>query len=212
MVQRGWLGVTIQDLDENTARALGLDTTQGALIAEVIQGEPADQAGLRSGDVIIAINDEPVEDSGSLLRVVAQQTPGDAVEVDMMRQGAKKTITVTLGVRDAERMAQRGTPSQGTDDQATSLGIYLRPVDEREAQALGMTRPQGLLVTAVEPDSEAARSDVRSGDVVMEANQQPVNSIGDFQRILREDAAEKGVVMLLLRRQAQSIFRTIPLE
>ncbi|TVQ97478.1 MAG: DegQ family serine endoprotease [Desulfovibrionales bacterium] len=212
MVQRGWLGVTIQDLDENTARALGLTTTHGALIAEVIQGEPAEQAGLRSGDVVVAINGESVSDSGSLLRVVAQQTPGESVQVEVMRRGERQSFTVTLGTRDPERLAQRGTPSPRTDDQDTSLGISLRPIDEREARAMGMTRPQGLLVTAVEAESEAARADVRAGDVVVEANQQPVNSIDDFQRVLREDAEDKGVIMLLIRRQAQTIFRTIPLQ
>ena len=211
MVQRGWLGVTIQDLDDNSARALGLKSTQGALIAEVIQGEPAEQAGLRSGDVVVSINGQAVVDSSSLLRVVAQQTPGESVKVEVMRQGKKQSFTVTLGTRDTERLAQRGTPSP-SEDQETSLGISLRPIDEREARAMGMTRPQGLLVTAVEVESEAARADVRAGDIVMEANQQSVNSIDDFQRVLREDAAEKGVIMLLIRRQAQTIFRTIPLE
>ncbi len=211
MVQRGWLGVTIQDLDDNSARALGLKSTQGALIAEVISGEPAEQAGLRSGDVVVTINGQAVVDSGSLLRVVAQQTPGESVKVEVMRQGKKQTFTVTLGTRDPERLAQRGEPSPRVEDQETSLGISLRPIDEREARAMGMTRPQGLLVTAVEADSEAARADVRAGDIVMEANQQPVNSIADFQQILREDATEKGVIMLLIRRQAQTIFRTIPL-
>lgn len=211
-VQRGWLGVTIQDLDDNSARALGLTSTRGALIAEVIPGEPAEQAGLRSGDVVVSINGQTVVDSSSLLRVVAQQTPGDSVKVEVMRQGKKQSFAVTLGTRDTERLAQRGTPSPRAEDQETSLGISLRPIDEREARAMGMTRPQGLLVTAVEADSEAARADVRAGDIVMEANQQPVNSINDFQKVLREDAAEKGVIMLLIRRQAQTIFRTIPLE
>ncbi|PTN37019.1 DegQ family serine endoprotease [Desulfonatronum sp. SC1] len=211
MVQRGWLGVTIQDLDDNSARALGLTSTRGALIAEVIPDEPAAKAGLRSGDVVVSINGQTVVDSSSLLRVVAQQTPGESVKVEVMRQGKKQSFAVTLGTRDPERLAQRGVPSP-SEDQETSLGISLRPIDEREARAMGMTRPQGLLVTAVEVESEAARADVRAGDIVMEANQQPVNSIDDFQRILREDAAEKGVVMLLIRRQAQTIFRTIPLE
>ncbi|WP_152555175.1 DegQ family serine endoprotease [Desulfonatronum thiodismutans] len=212
MVQRGWLGVTIQDLDDNSARALGLTSTRGALIAEVIPDEPAAKAGLRSGDVVISINGQAVVDSSSLLRVVAQQTPGESVKVDVMRQGKKQSITVVLGTRDPERLAQRDAPSPRAGDQETSLGISLRPIDDREARAMGMTRPQGLLVTAVEADSEAARADVRAGDIVMEANQQPVNSIDEFQRVLREDATEKGVIMLLIRRQAQTIFRTIPLE
>lgn len=214
MVQRGWLGVTIQNVDENTAKALGLPNTSGALIAEAIPGEPAESAGLRSGDVVVSINGQEVIDSGSLLRVVAQQAPGEKVRVEVFRDGKKQRFNVTLGTRDAERVAQGGRPSsRGEDNQAAnSLGISLRPVNEREARALGMPRPQGLLITAVEADSQAARSDVRAGDVVVEANQQPVNTIDEFQTVLQGDAAEKGVVMLLIRRQSQSIFRTIPLE
>ncbi|HDQ39850.1 MAG TPA: DegQ family serine endoprotease [Desulfonatronum sp.] len=209
MVQRGWLGVTIQELDDNAAKALGLDEVKGALIAEAIPGEPAANAGIRSGDVVVSINGQAIEDSNALLRVVAQQTPGDKVQVEVIRQGKKRAFTVTLGTRDTERLAQRGTP--GAPEHETTLGISLRPLNEQEARAMGMERPQGLLVTSVEADSDAARSDVRAGDVVLEANQQPVNSIADFQKVLREDAAEKGVIMLLIRRQSQSIFRTIPL-
>lgn len=209
VVQRGWLGVTIQEVDQNAAKALGLKEAQGALIAEAFPGEPAAKAGIRSGDVIVSINGQAIPDPGTLLRIVAQQSPGDTVQVEVMRQGKKRSFTVTLGARDTERLAQRGAPR--TPEQETALGLSLRPLDEREARAMGMTQPQGLLVTSVQANSKAARSDVRAGDVILEANQQPVNSPADFQKVLREDAAQKGVIMLLIRRQAQSIFRTIPL-
>jgi serine protease Do len=210
MVQRGWLGVTIQELDENAAKALGLEETTGALIADAMPEEPAAKAGIRSGDVVVSINGQPIADANALLRVVAQQAPGDKVQVEVIRQGKKQSFTVTLGARDPKRLAQQGRP--GTPEEETALGISLRPMNEQEARAMGMDTVRGLLVTSVDADSEAARSDVRAGDVVLEANQQPVNSIADFQKVLREDAREKGVIMLLIRRQAQSIFRTIPLE
>lgn len=210
VVQRGWLGVTIQELDENTARALGLKEAKGALIAEAIPGQPAAKAGIRSGDVVVSINGQPIPDSSTLLRVVAQQTPGDKIEVEVIRQGRTRSFTVTLDARDPERLAQReAAPPMPNGD--TFLGMALRPLDEREARAMGVPHPQGLLVTSVQADSKAARSDVRPGDVILEANQQPVNSIAEFQKILQGDAAKKGVILLLIRRQAQSIFRTIPL-
>ncbi|GAB6059183.1 DegQ family serine endoprotease [Desulfonatronum parangueonense] len=210
-VQRGWLGVTIQDLDENTAKALGLPTTNGALVAEAIPGEPADRAGLRSGDVIVSVNGQDVVDSSSLLRVVAQQEPGKEVRVVAIRGGKEQNFNVTLGTRDTERLAQRDRPAPQTEDQATALGITLRPISEREAQAMGMSRPQGLLVSEVEANSQAARSDVRAGDIIIEANQKPVNSVDAFESIL-EEATERGVIMLLIRRHTQTIFRTIPFE
>lgn len=209
MVQRGWLGVTIQELDENTAKALGLKEAKGALIAEALPNEPAAKAGIRSGDVVVAINGQEITDAGTLLRVVAQQTPGEKVQVEVLRHGKVRKFGVTLGARDPQRLAHQGDPDEA---QETALGLSLRPLDEREAQAMGLDQARGLLVTAVQPDSDAARGDVRAGDVVLEANQQPVDSIEEFQRVLREDAAQKGVVMLLIRRQAQNIFRTIPLQ
>jgi serine protease Do len=213
MVQRGWMGVTIQDMDENTAKALGLSEVQGALIAEAIPGEPAAKAGLLSGDVITSVNGQSVEDAASLLRVVAQQTPGKDVRVEVLRNGKRKSFTVNLGTRDAERLAQqRGEPGKPGDSEETALGLSLRPVDEREARAMGMSQVRGLLVTDVQGDSEAARGDVRPGDVILEANQEPVNSVAEFQGVLSGDAAQKGVIMLLIKRQAQSIFRTIPVE
>jgi serine protease Do len=210
VVQRGWLGVTIQDLDENTARALGLKEVKGALVAEALPNEPAAKAGLRAGDVVVSINGQPIPDSHTLLRVVAKQTPGDKVNVEVIRQGQTRSFTVTLGARDPARLAQRDVPAIPNGD--TALGMSLRPLDEREARAKGLPRPQGLLVTSVQAASAAARGGVRPGDVILEANQQPVNSMAEFQAILRGDAAKKGVVLLLVRRQAQNIFRTIPLQ
>ena len=209
-VQRGWLGVTIQDVDENTAKALELDPPRGALVASVLPGQPAEKAGLRTGDVIIEVNGAEVKTSNDLLRTIAALPPGEKVKVRVWRKGKGVSMTVRLGERDVTRLAQQQVPEE---HEASGLGLSMRPVEnEKEAKALGLDSPHGLLITVVADDSPAVRGDVRPGDVVLEVNQHPVNTVKEFLEVLERDGKEKGVVMLLIKRRGQNVFRTIPLE
>ncbi|MGE4535645.1 MAG: DegQ family serine endoprotease [Desulfovibrio sp.] len=216
-VKRGWLGVTIQDIDENTAKALGMDNTKGALVTSVIEGQPAAKAGLKSGDVITAIAGEKVDNSNELLRRVAALKPGESTEMTLLRKGAPVTVSVTLGQRDAKKLAeQRGQGMEGDEsgpeNATTVIGMSLRPVSGKEAKALGMDKARGLLITDVADGSEAEQSDVRPGDVVLEVNQQPVSTPEEFKKVVDTDGKKKGVVMLQIKRQRQTIFRTVPLK
>ena len=216
-VKRGWLGVTIQDIDENTAKALGMENTKGSLVTSVLEGQPAAKAGVKTGDVITAIAGEKVDNSNELLRRVAALKPGEAAEMTLLRKGSPLTVSVTLGQRDTKKLAdQRGqggeNGEEGTPEKAsTVIGLALRPVTEREAKALGMDKPRGLLVTEVEDGSNAEQADVRPGDVVIEVNQQPVATPEEFKKVVDNDGKQKGVVMLQIKRQRQTIFRTVPL-
>jgi serine protease Do len=210
-VKRGWLGVTIQNIDENTAKALDMKDTKGALLTSVIPGDPADKAGLKTGDVITAVNGETVEDTNALLRKVAAIRPGQKAELSILRKGAASKVSVSLGERDSKHLAQ-GEMQNGEDDAATeaTLGLSLRPVTGQEAKALGLDKPEGLLVAGVEQGSAAEDAEVRPGDVILEINQTAVSSVDAFTKTVKEDGRKKGVVMLLLKRQGQSLFRTIP--
>ena len=215
-VKRGWLGVSIQDIDENTAKALGMDNTKGALITSVMEGQPAAKAGVRTGDVITAVAGEKVENSNELLRRVAALRPGESAELTIVRKGSPLTVTVTLGERDAKKLAQNA-PAEDNDEDASGpdkavsvLGLSVRAVTAREAKALGMDKPQGVLITEVADGSEAEQADVRPGDVVLEVNQRPVSSPEDFKKVVAEDGKKKGVVMLQIKRQRQTVFRTVP--
>jgi len=211
-VSRGWLGVTIQNIDENTARALGLDEPKGALVADVTSGDPAEQAGIRAGDAILAINDRPVANSSELTRRIGAIAPGTEVEITVWRDGERKNIKVTLGERDMERLARAPVPEEEPDVREDELGLSMRPPSQEEASALGLDRPRGLLVTNVASRSKAHRADIMPGDLILQANGNAVNSIGEFNTILKEDARPKRVLMLLINRQGQNLFRTIPLE
>ena len=208
-VRRGWIGVTIQDVDENTAKALGLDSPKGALIAGVQPGDPADKAGVRTGDVIIGVDGQPIEDASDLTRKIGGLLPGTRLEMTVWRKGRVKKVEVVLEERNIEKLAKE----QGEPEATTALlGLNVRPLTEEEASALEMDRPAGLLVVEMTEDSPAGRHGVRPGDVILEANGQAVNSAAAFEKVLNEDARAKGVVMLLLKRQKQTMFRTIPLE
>ncbi len=216
-VKRGWIGVTIQDIDDNTAKALGMDNTKGALITSVLENQPAAKAGVKTGDVITAVGDKPVENSNELLRRIAALKPGEKADMHILRNGKAMTMAVTLGERDTKKLAEQGfagpeeNNGEAGEAQAKSIGLTLRAVTAKEAKALGMDKASGVLVTEVEDGSEAEQSGVRPGDVVLEVNQHPVNTPQEFKKIVAGDAKEKGVAMLLIKRQRQTVFRTVPL-
>ncbi len=211
-VQRGWLGVTIQNIDDNTAKALGMPNTHGALITSVLDGEPAAKAGIKSGDVIIKVDGNGVEDTNELLRRIASIRPGQSAEITILRKGNELNLDVVLGQRDVSKAGVGEDQSKSPDEgEKLNLGMTLRTITSKEAEALGLEKVKGLLVTEVESASPAEDSDIRPGDVILEANQQTVNSIDEFKTVLKDDAKKKGVVMLLIKRQRQNIFRTIAL-
>ncbi len=208
-VKRGWLGVVIQDVDANTAKALGLDEPKGALIASVKPGDPADKAGLQVGDVILAVNGESIADAGELTRTIGHLSPDKEVAIRVWRKGDVLEFEAVLGERNLQT-AQAKTEQGG--DTAMVLGLDLRPVTEQEARDLGLDQARGLLVTGVSQSSPAAEADIRSSDVILEANGRPVDSMADLNAVLKGDAARKGVVMFLIKRRGQNLFRTVPLD
>jgi len=204
-VRRGWLGVSIQDVDENTAKALGLNPAKGALVTTVMEGQPAAQAGLKAGDVILSVNGAPVADAAGLLRSIASLAPGAKTELTVWRQGGKKAITATLGKRDSDKLGkdESGQDEPGGDN--ASAGKVLGLVLKAPAPS-----GKGLVVEAVEDGSNAAEAGVRPGDVIMEVNQVPVDTLVAFKKVLDGDAAKKGVALLLLKRGGQNLFAAVP--
>ncbi len=212
-IRRGWLGVTIQDVDENSAKALGLDRPRGALIGSVMAGEPAEKAGIKPGDVILNVDGKDIADSNNLLHVIAGKNPGTDVKLDVWRDGKTVPLTLTLGERTPEQLtAQRGGPAKpGKGQESDSLGISVRPVTAEEARALKLEKNQGLMVVGVTPGKPAAENDIRQGDVIVSANLKIVSTPQQLAKILSEDAKERGAVMLQINRRGQLSFRAVPL-
>ncbi len=207
-VSRGWLGVTIQDVKPDTAKALGLKDTDGALIGSVMPDEPADKAGLKAGDIIVRIGKTDVHSASELTRAVADLKPGAKEDVTVMRNGKKLVRTVTLG----ERASRSGAVEDGTDS-GTSLGVSLRPLTPEDARALQLSGDvKGLLVVNVTGGSPADEAGVRGGDIILSANLAPVTSVEELSAVVRKEGRERGAVMLQVNRRGEVFFITVSLE
>jgi len=207
-VRRGWIGVTIQGLDENTAKALGLKNTEGALIGSVMDDEPADKAGILAGDVVIRINGKSVEDASALLRAIAAEAPGSKVRVVVMRDGKPKNMTVILGERNLGKAGFQGssaTPQEGP----ASLGLSIRSISAEEARNAQVDG--GLFITSVEDGSIAAEAQLRKGDILLSANLRALRTPAELSRIVTGEAQKRGAVMLQVVRRGQTFFVTLPL-
>ncbi|WP_294445690.1 DegQ family serine endoprotease [uncultured Mailhella sp.] len=209
-VSRGWLGVTIQDMDDNTARALGLKNAKGALIGSVLDGEPAAKAGLRAGDVIVRVGDTDIDSASALTRSVASLKPDTKVDIVVLRDGKEVKTTVTLGERSSHNTnAQNpGQQSEGGD-----LGVSIKPLTPEDARALQLSADvKGLLVVSVKGNGPAAEAGIRTGDVILSANLKPVTSADELVSIVRKEGKERGAVMLQINRHGETFFITVTLD
>jgi len=211
-IMRGWLGITMQELDENTAKAVGLKETKGVLVAHVIPGDPADKGGLKNSDVILKAGGQPVQDASALLSRIASMRPGEKVQLGVWRQNRMLDLTIVLGERKPNLVADQQNKGHKNQAGANLLGLDLRPVEGgEEAQALGLNKPHGLLVLEVNQASPAGQVDIQPGDVIEEANQKPVNTVEQLRTIVGQ-SKQKGLVMLLIKRQGHNFFRAVTLD
>ena len=211
-VHRGWLGITYQPVDEQTAKALGLGAPRGALVNEVIAGQPAAKAGLKPGDVIVRVDKTEIAEAADLVRAVASLPPGQTISLGLWRDGKERKVKVTLGERGEQIQARRDGDAPGTPgDTRALLGMTVRAVAPQEAEALGLEPGKGLLVTEVDDGSPAQESEIRPGDVILQANQKDVSSADELNSIYEKDASGKGALLLLIQRQGRTVFRTIAL-
>jgi serine protease Do len=207
-VKRGWLGVVIQDVDQDTAKALGLSEPKGALVASVEEGDPADKAGIQAGDVILEVNGQAVESARDLTRIIGQMSPGEKARLVLWREGEQREVTLEVGRRDQQLAKQK---EEQEPSEAGVQGKRLRPLTPEEAQSLGMSSPQGLVVTDVQQGSSAHQAGIRPGDVILQASGKVVDEVQEFKAVLQE-AEEKGVALLLVKRKGQNLFRALKLK
>jgi serine protease Do len=198
-VERGRIGVAIQEVSQSLAQSFGLERPYGALVSSVEPGGPADKAGLRAGDVLLALDGKTIERSAEVPPLVAAVKPGSKATFDVWREGKKRSIEVTVGALEPEQLAAgpSGEAAPG------KLGLAVRPLTDAEAQQLDGTR--GLLVENA--SGPAARAGIRAGDVVTSVNGKPVHSPAELASAVE---AAKGHVALLIKRGESSIF--VPVE
>ena len=207
-VSRGWIGVSIQSLDEKGAKALGLPDAKGALVGDVVAGNPADKGGMKAGDVILSINNDTVSDSSDLSRKVAGIKPGEKATFTVWRNGSKKDLSITIAERGREA-AQAADEPQAKTPVAEMLGMSVRPVAQEDINRLRMQRPQGLLVINVENGKSADDAKIRVGDVIFAANGEAVNTVAELTKILEDQGKSRGAIMLHMARQGSKFFRTV---
>jgi len=208
-VERGWLGVRIQPVDEDIAAALGLAQPEGALVSSVDEGSPAAAAGLAPGDVILEFNGKKITKLRDLTRAVAEAGPGKAATVRVLRKGSEQTLTAVLGQMPDTTMA-RAEPRHEENAQPR-LGLALAPLDEETRQQLGLEGEQGALVTRVQPDGPAAAKGLEPGDVITAIGGRKVASPADVAAAVKEAYGKgKKAVLLKILRRGQARFVAVP--
>lgn len=212
--RRGWLGVRIQDVTPDMVDAIdGLELSRGALVTDVPTG-PAEDAGMLSGDVIINFDGIAIEDTRELVRIVGNSPVGKEVPVEVLRNGEMEQLTVVLGRRETSEAV--AFPASGEVEEAPApadiLGLMLSEITPELAEQYGLDVETGLVITAIDPASEAASKGLIEGDVITEAGQQAVATIADLEGRIQEakDGGRKSLLMLV-RRGGDPRFVALPL-
>ena len=196
IVERGWLGVSIQDVDRNLADSFGLDRPRGALIAQVGRDSPAERAGLQSGDVIITFDGETIETSADLPHVVGLIAPGSRAEALVVRDGDEQRITVEVGALAADQVA-RVDSGVSADGRLQLLGMRIGEAEAGALADLGLSG--GVVIEAVEADSPAEEAGVRAGDILTRLGSSPISRVSDLTAAADDLAPGSSIPARLIR-------------
>jgi serine protease Do len=211
-VRRGYLGVQIQQIDEAIAESLGLERNRGELIAGVEPGQPAEKAGIRRGDVVVSVNGQPVTPDQTLSYLVSNTDIGARIPIELIRDGRRQTLTVTVGERPPEeQLAQRfggeefgeeSDPQEAEQAAQASLGIAVQPLTPAIARQLNVPpATRGLVIGGVDPSSDAAAKGLRRGDIILSVNGRPAARVEDVRTAVAEAIkADRTSVLLLVQR------------
>ncbi len=200
-VTRGYVGVNIQNITEELAKSLNLKTDKGALVSEVVEGSPADKAGVKRGDVITVFNGKEIKDSHELASTVAATPLDKEVPIRVVRDGKEITLSVKVGRLDSREPGN--TPAEGASQ--GKWGLQLQALTPELARQLGAKSGQGVVVAGVQPGSPADNASVQRGDVILEVNRQPVKDITDMKEKI-EKSHTKDSLLLLIQRGGSNLY------
>ncbi|MDR2456635.1 MAG: Do family serine endopeptidase, partial [Deltaproteobacteria bacterium] len=205
-VDRGWIGVLIQELTAELAKGFGLDESNGALVGDVVDGSPAQNGGIKHGDVILEFDDKPLKTWQELTSIVADTQIGKTVNVVVFRDGKRVTLKLTVGKLEDESAEFGAGPGQELD-----LGLTLREITPEIAARFGLTDTAGLLVEGVANESIAAEVGIQPQDIVLEIDRQKVSTLADYQRLVR--AHVKGQPLILwIKRGKSTIYYSLNVD
>jgi serine protease Do len=203
-ITRGMLGVVIQEVNEDLAKQFHLSEPEGALVSQVTRNSPASEAGIKIGDVIVTYDGKKVEDTRQLRNFVAATPPGTRVPIEVIRDGKRETLSATIGTLTAET-AEAGAAPSGSEEQLAALGLKAKTLTPQLARQYGLENEKGVLITGVDGGSVASMAGLQAGDVIAEADRQPVTNIRELEAVLAK-AKNKDRVLLLIKRQGGSLF------
>ena len=195
-VTRGWLGVAIQDIDENLAESFGLEKAEGILVSETQPDSPADTAGIKQGDVLLSLNDVALKDVADLRNRVALIVPGTEVTINLIREGKPLDMDVKIGEQPADfgKLAQKKT----TDNALGDFGLAVQDLTKDLAEQFGYQDREGVIVSEVLPGSPAEQSGFKTGQLIEEVNKVRITSVADLQQVLSQ-STDSGRVLLRVR-------------
>ena len=198
-VTRSWLGGIIQELDNETAEALDIETRNGALIADVVKDSPAEDAGMQEGDVIVEFNGKPIANTANLKNVVSLTAPESTNRVKVIRNGSPKTVKVTL--QELPENPQQYAIRQRNE--SNEFGLELKKITDSLKEKYQIEEEEALVVTRIDPNGEAYGKGIREGDIIKRIGTERVRSLKDYNRLL-EKAKVKGTVLVLVKKPGGS--------
>jgi len=211
-VDRGYLGINMAELTPELARRLNYTDTFGVVIGQVLRGGPADEAGIAPEDIVTAINGVPTHDMTELRTKVAAIDPGKRAVLRIFRNGDVKEIEVTLGRRPTQASMRRMIPTSQDAQQAAAdedLGIIVEAITEQQASQLGISADEGVMIGAIRRGSPAARAGFEPGDIVLQINGTPMDSVATFENAVASADPARGVRILLRGKDGSARFVTL---
>ena len=206
-VSRGYLGLAAEDMDSEKAELLGLKDATGAVVSMVESGSPADKAGLKVHDVLLALDGKQIRSYDTFRNEVAMLSPGSKVRLDISRRGKAVELTATLG----ERPNPLAKPEPSSQEPEQTLGLEVQDLTQDLAEQLHLKAGEGVIVAAVAPDSPAAEKGIQPQDVIVSVNGRNISSAAEFTAAVKR-SLKSGKVLLLVKRGEMSQFVTISTE
>jgi serine protease Do len=191
-VTRGWLGVGIQNLTEDLARSFDYPGTDGALVGHVDPKGPAKKAGLEQGDIIVQVGSEKIHNVNQLRNYIASLKPGTSLDVTVVRDGRKQTLSASIGELPAE-VSDREAPDGANED----LGLTVEEFDENSPKRPRSGHTRGVIVSEVDPQGLAARADIQPGDIVVSVNGKKVDTVAAFREAVEKGDIKKGIRLVI---------------
>ena len=195
-VTRGWMGISVQDITEDMAKSFKLKDLNGAIVAEVFAGDPAEKAGLRAGDIIVEVNGKGIKDTHELLVMIASFRVGDSVRVKVLRDGLEKVFNVVVGERKDQpevALSQKAAPD---------LGLSVQELTPEIARYLGIRETKGIIVVDVEPGSPADEVGIQPQDLILQINRVPVSTLKEYTREIAKKTAKSSMLFQIKRGRA----------